>query len=183
MRKLIFALILMTAIYTSCEKEQDLFLIGKHNVGLLTDSTQVRDLKRIFNADSIVKFKEDDGFIGTINNIDVFEKGGAKLLVISPKEALDSTATFSTVRIIDPRYKTEKNISTLSTFKEINDAYKISKIDNLINTIVVSVNEIDASFTIDKKELPSNMRFDPNMVIDAVQIPDEAKVKYFMLHW
>ena len=60
---------------------------------------------------------------------------------------------------------------------------KISKIDNLINAIVVSVNEIDASFTIDKKELPASMRFDMNMTIDVIQIPEKAKIKFFMVHW
>ena len=80
-------------------------------------------------------------------------------------------------------YKTEKNISTISTFKDLKEAYKISKIDNLINAIVVSVNEIDASFTIDKKELPASMRFDMNMTIDVIQIPEKAKIKFFMVHW
>ena len=67
--------------------------------------------------------------------------------------------------------------------KDINAAYKISKIDNLINSIVVSVNEINASFTIDKKELPASLRFDMDMTIDPIQIPEKAKVKFFILHW
>jgi hypothetical protein len=49
--------------------------------------------------------------------------------------------------------------------------------------VVVSVNEIDASFTIDKKELPANMRFDMDMTIEAIQIPDNAKVKFFIVHF
>ena len=84
---------------------------------------------------------------------------------------------------MDSRYRTSKNVTTLSTFKDIKDSYKINRIDNLINSINVNINEINAYFTIDKKELPANLRFDMKMVIEASQIPDDAKIKYFMLNW
>jgi hypothetical protein len=45
------------------------------------------------------------------------------------------------------------------------------------------VKEIEATFTIDKKELPANLRFDVKANIDPIQIPEKAKIKYFMLHW
>ena len=150
---------------------------------MLNDSTQVKDLKTIFSNDSVVSYIAGDEFIGLVNSIEIFEKGGNKLLDLSPKEALDSTSVISSVRIIDKRYKTEKKLSVLSTFKDISDNYKISKIDNLINAILVSVNELNASFTIDKKELPASLRFDMNMTIDPIQIPGKAKIKYFMIHW
>ncbi|NCQ15805.1 MAG: hypothetical protein GW810_13615, partial [Flavobacteriales bacterium] len=87
------------------------------------------------------------------------------------------------VQIFDSRFKTDKNLSILSTFKDINSNYKITRIDNLINTIVVTVNEINASFTIDKKELPANMRFDRTLKIEAIHIPDNAKIKFFFINW
>jgi len=37
-------------------------------------------------------------------------------------------------------------------------------------------------FTIDKEELPENLRFSTSD-IEAVQIPDDAKIKYLMLGW
>ncbi len=177
---LVFALILF--ICSSCNKEQDPFQIGKHHVGLLTDSTQVKELKSIYTKDSLVNYNGNE-FTGIINDIDVFEKGGAKLLSISPRKLSDSTSFVQSVRIFDPRFKTDKNISIESTFKEIAKNYKITRIDNLINTVVISVNELDASFTIDKKELPANMRFDMNLTIEATHIPDNAKIKYFFLNW
>ena len=183
MRHSFLGLIALTLLVLSCKKEQNPFEISKQHIGLLTDSTQVKDLKHIYTNDSLVKFIGGDEFTGNINNIEIFEKGGKKLLDLSPKESLDSTSVISSVRIIDERFKTEKSISTLSTFKDIKDAYKISKVDNLINSIVVSVNEINASFTIDKKELPGSLRFDMNAVIDPIQIPEKAKIKFFMIHW
>jgi hypothetical protein len=185
MKNALFALLICLILLTSCAKDTapNPFLIEKNHVGLLTDSTYVKELDLIFSNDSVVKHIAGDEFAGSVNKIEIFEKGGRKLLDLSPREALDSVSLISSVRIIDDRFTTEKNISVLSTFKELNEAYKISRIDNLIDAIVISVNELNASFTIDKKELPASMRFDMDMTIDAIQIPEKAKIKYFMIHW
>ena len=181
--KYTITLILVSLFFVGCKKPQNPFAIKKQNLGLLTDSTQVKDLDIIFANDSVVKFIGGDEFTGDINTIDIYEKGGTKLLELTPYQALDSTAFIENVRIMDNRYKTDKNISLVSTFKDISDNYTISSIDNLINSIVVSVNEINAAFTIDKKELPANARFDMELTIEETQIPDTAKIKYFMINW
>ena len=78
MIKPVLSFIIIAVLFTSCKREQDPFQIGKQHIGLLTDSTQVKDLKTIFSNDSIVKFIGGDEFIGNRNNIDIFEKGGKK---------------------------------------------------------------------------------------------------------
>jgi len=185
MRYSILGLLVVTLFLFNCNKKekQNPFEISKQHIGLLTDSTQVKDLKTIFSNDSIVKFISGDEFTGSKNNIDIFEKGGKKLLSLTPKESLDSISIIESIHIIDPRYKTAKNISTLSTFKDITNNYKVSKISNLINSVVIIVNELNASFAIDKKELPANIRFDMNLKIEAIHIPDDAKLKYFFINW
>ncbi|REE08553.1 hypothetical protein DFQ09_10620 [Winogradskyella pacifica] len=185
MKNTLFTALTCAILLSSCanEKAPNPFKITKNHIGLLTDSTQVKELDAIFVNDSVVRYIAGDEFIGSVNTIEIFEKSGKKLLDLSPREALDSTSVISSVNIIDSRYNTDKNISNLSTYKDISEAYKISKVDNLINVIVVSVNEINASFTIDKKELPASMRFDMGMTIDPIQIPGKAKIKYFMVHW
>ena len=182
MKNLLLALIIIASI-ASCAKKQDPFLIEKHNVGNLTDSTQVKEIESVFLNDSVVKFVGGDEFTGNINNIDIYDKAGNHLLVLTPNEALDSTAVIDNIRIIDSRFRTSKNITTLSTFKDVKDSYKINRIDNLINSININVNELNAYFTIDKKELPASLRFDMKMNIEASQIPDDAKIKYFMINW
>ncbi|GAA4280890.1 hypothetical protein [Gaetbulibacter aestuarii] len=183
MRQSIYGIILIALVTISCKREQDPFEIGKHHVGLLTDSTQVKDLKAVFPNDSIVTHTGGDEFMGAKNDYYIFEKGGKKLLVLTPKNALDSTSVIENVQIIDPRYKTVSNITTQSTFRSIRSYYKISKINNMINTILVSVNELNATFSIDKKELPANLRFDMNLNIEETHIPDDAKIKYFFINW
>ncbi|MFD2726647.1 hypothetical protein [Hyunsoonleella rubra] len=170
-------------IVISCKKEQDPFEISKRHVGPLTDSTLVKDIEWVFKTDSVVKRVGGDEFTGNKNQIEIYEKGGKHLLSLTPSQALDSVSVIETVQIMDERFKTDKNISALSTFKDISDNYKISRIDNLINSIVVTVNSINASFTIDKKELPPNLRFDMDLNIEATHIPDKAKVKYFFINW
>lgn len=183
MKKIIFSLILVSIITTSCKTEIDPFTISKQNVGLLTDSTQVKDIETIYSNDSVVKKIAGDEFLGNVNDIEIFEKGGKHLLSLSPKQALDSTSTIGTVKIIDSRYKTIKGLNTLSTFGEIKEHYKISSIENTLRNIVVFVNENNTYFTIDKQELPSNLRFDMSKTIEAIQIPDSAKIKFFMIGW
>jgi len=183
MQKPIISLIFIALLFIGCKKEQDPFQISKQNIGSLTDSTQVKDLETVFINDSIVKYKGDTQFTGDINNIEVYDKLGKKLLVLSPSKPLDSTATISNVLIMDSRFKTDKNITTLSTFKDIQANYKISRIDNLISSIVITVNDLNATFTIDKKELPASLRFDMKIRIEETQTPENAKIKYFFINW
>lgn len=183
MKKTILLLIIIISIFTSCEKEINPFLISKQNIGHLTDSTQVKDLESVFINDSIVKYVSGDEFTGNVNDLEIYEKGGKLLLVLSPSQALDSTSTIKTVKVVDPRFVTVKGLSPNSTFKDINTNYKISNIQNSLRNIIISVNEINAYFTIDKNELPANMRFDMNLKIEAIQIPEEAKIKNFYLYW
>ncbi|MGB1309198.1 MAG: hypothetical protein ACPG6B_09825 [Oceanihabitans sp.] len=169
--------------FVSCKKEVDPFLISKQNIGLLTDSTQIKDLKTIFKNDSIVKHIGGDEFLGTVNDIEIYDKTGNPLLVLTPKQALDSTATIATIKVIDSRFKTSKGLNSSSTFGSIKNNYTISNIQNTLRNVVIFTNEINGFFTIDKKELPAELRIDLTKKIEAIQIPDNAKIKYFMIGW
>ncbi len=183
MKTYAFFLIAIIMTTTSCTKETDPFAIQKNRIGFLNDSTQVKDLKSTFPNDSIVNYKGDARFRIPMNRVEIYETSGNLLMTLTPRIMSDSTSTINTIQIKDMRYKTDKGISTASVFKDIQKAYKISKIDNLINTVVISVNEIDAQFAIDKAELPAYLRYDMNTRIEASQIPDAAKIKYFFINW
>lgn len=183
MYKSILSLLAVTIILTGCNSKPNPFQIGKQNVGLLTDSTLFKDLKKIYPNDSIVVQISNHEFTENTNDIEIYEKSGRKLLILTPKEGLNTMAYIKEIQIIDSRFKTDKNISTLSTFKDISSHYKISKISNLINAIHIKVNDINASFVIDKKELPENLRFNMDLKIEAIHIPDDARIKYFFINW
>ncbi|MFD2823182.1 hypothetical protein ACFS5M_05840 [Lacinutrix iliipiscaria] len=183
MKNTFFSLCIFALVLTSCKKEANPYLITKNSIGLLTDSTKVKDIESIFINDSVVKRIGGDEFTGSINDIEIFDKAGNPLLVLTPQQALDSLTTISTIKIIDSKYKTEKGLNVESTFGDIKKNYKISSIQNTIKNVVVFVNDINGFFTIDKKELPAELRFDMSKQIEAIQIPDQAKIKYFMFGW
>ncbi|MBU3822679.1 hypothetical protein KO566_11450 [Flavobacteriaceae bacterium XHP0103] len=183
MKKIFLSISILSLLFASCTKEQNPFLIGKNHVGLLTDSTQVRDIAKIFSNDSIVTNNSANAFMGPNDDIEIYEKGGNKLLILTPAIPNDSTSYIRSVRIMDPRYKTKENITVSSTFKDVSDNYKINKVDNMLGSVIVYAKEINAMLTIDKKELPANMRFDTSLKIEAIHIPDNAKIKYFFLNW
>lgn len=177
------ALILTACLFVSCQKAQNPFEISKQHIGLLTDSTQVKDLKMVFTNDSIKNFTANNEFTGNINDIEIFDTTGKQLLVLTPHQHLDSTSTIKSIKVIDERFKTSKGLHANSTFKDIKTNYKISSIQNTLRNVIVSVNEINAYFTIEKTELPAELRFDMTLKIDELQIPDEAKIKNFFVQW
>lgn len=183
MKKTILALSTLLALATSCKKEVNPFLITDHNVGLITDSTQVKDLDVIFAKDSVVKPIAGDEFTGTFNSIEVYEKGGNHLLSITPKQALDSTSLISSIKFKDSRFKTEKGINSLSTFGDIENNYEITKIQNSFKSASVSVKGSPLMFLFDKNDLPAEFKFDMRKTIEPVNIPDQAKIKHFMIGW
>ena len=183
MKKTIVTLGLLAVLVTSCNKAADPYLVQNQNIGLLTDSTQVKDLKTIFINDSVISQIAGDEFTGALNTIEIYEKGGKHLLSITPKQALDSTATISSIKIKDSRFKTDKGITSNSTFGDIKAKYTITSIQNSFKSASVFVKESDAFFLIDKNELPSEFRFDMNKKIEEANIPETAKIKHFILGW
>ena len=175
---------LLLGLLVACETKSDPFAITKHSIGMLTDSTAVKDLKAVFDNDSISKFIGGDEFTGSINTISVFEKGTGKLLLeLDPNYALDSLSTIQTVRVMDARFKTKDGLNTLSTFGDINSKYSISSIQNTLRNLIVSVDEINVYFTLSKMELPEEMRYNMNQKIEAVSIRGTAKIKDFYIQW
>lgn len=180
-----FAIICIALLYLSCDKtekqEPNLFEVTNSNVGLVTDSTLVKNLKTIFKRDSIVSYKEDDSFIGGLNPINVYEKNSNHLLSIFPTDALDSTAAIDYIKLIDPRYNTRKGINNQSYYLDIRKNYKISEIKNELNTIKLQIDTINVYFVINKKSLQRN--FDFGIKIDATQIPDSTKIDAFIKYF
>jgi|TARA_B110000967_G_scaffold117177_1_gene119905 hypothetical protein len=183
MKHYLFLAILL-GLFVACDKTTDPFLITTNSAGLLTDSTMIRELKTVFINDSLSRFIGGDEFTGNTNTISVYEKeSGALLLELDPNTALDSLSTIRTVRIMDPRFKNQDGINTLSTFGDLNSNYSISSIQNTLRSLIISVDEINAYFTISKKELPEEMRYNMNKKIEAISIPESAKIKGFYLQW
>jgi len=180
-----FIFLMLFAIFTvlSCKKKVDPFFITPKSIGLLNKESKVQELETIYMNDSIVRRVAGDEFTGTTNEIEIFDKQGKALLTLEATEQFDSTATIKSVRIIDNRYKSKNGLSVASTFKDLKENYKISKISNTLGSIIVTIDELNAFVVISKKELPGELQFDTTSIIEEAQIPDTAKIKYFWLDW
>ncbi|CAZ96730.1 hypothetical protein Q4603_00325 [Zobellia galactanivorans] len=180
--KTIVTLSCLIICLTSCKDEKDTsFSIITDRVGKLDRISLVRDLDIIYENDSIVK---DSTIANRANNskkIKIFEKGGKPLLTLTPNS--DSIPTIENIRIEDPRFTTEKGVGLNSTFKDIKDNYTIRKVITSMNNVVILLKDSDVYFTISKEELPSSLRYASSVNIEAVQIPDDAKIKYMMVAW
>lgn len=183
MKKASIFFLLALAILTSCSKDQDPYLIDQDRVGLLKKETRVNELDSIYAQDSLVRQVGQGELFRNSNEIKVYDKDGKQLLLLEPVQAFDSTSTIGYIQIMDPRFETAKGLNTESTFKDIVENYTISRIENTLSSAVVFIDDINAYITISKKELPAELRYDTQTRIQASQIPDEAKIKYFMIGW
>ena len=183
MKKGLLLLLFTTSIFVSCDKEQDPFLISATSVGKLTKDVQIKELDSVFSQDSIVKQVTEGELYKSNNEIEVYDKTGKKMLLLEPVQAFDSTSTIGFIQVLDPRFKTAKGLSTKSTFKDIVKNYNISRIENTLSAAVIFIDDLNIYVTIDKKQLPAELRYDTQMRIQASQIPDDARIKYFMIDW
>lgn len=178
----IVSIIVMGALSMSCQKEKDTtFLITKDSVGKISRTANFKQLDSIYALDSIVKDTTRIQLGNNTKKMRIYEKGGKHLLTLTPSS--DSIPKVENIRIVDPRFITDKGVGLKSTFKDIKDNYEIKKIVTSMNNVVIFLKGTDLYFTIDKQQLPPSLRYASSTNIEAVQIPDAAKIKYMMVGW
>lgn len=159
------------------------FVIEKGKIGDVNGETTIKDLKSIFERDSIVStlsegalgdnyFQDDDKYL-------IYEKGGKHLLTIIPKEQLDSTSTIKSIEIHDSRFHTKDNIDLNSSFSEINAVDNNIRVESTLSSVTLFLDEINATIAIDKEELGLS-KFSTQKV-SLEQIPDLARMRSFVL--
>jgi len=173
----------ITISLISCGHDSDPFLIDTTRVGSLTKEIRINQLDSVFREDSIVRKNSGSEFFNSTSEIEIFDKDGKALLILEPIQQFDSTSTVGYIQIMDSRFQTAKGLNNSSTFGEVVKNYQISRIENTLNSAVVFIDELNLYLTIDKKDLPSSLRYDTDSRISASQIPDDAKIKYLMVSW
>ncbi len=166
-----------------CSKKEDHFLIQKDQIGILKRDFNIKQIDSVFANDSVVKHTFADGHTSRNTDVEIYEKGGAHLLSLTPSSTNDELAKITIVTIRDDRFKTAKNISSKSTFKDFKDNYEVSKIDRILNNINVEFKNQDFYITISVDQLPSQYKFDYTTTIEVASIPDNAKIKNLRLDW
>ena len=182
MKKILIPVLFTAILFVQCGKDVDPYLIKNGSIGSLTKEIQMHQIDSIFGQDSIVKLNPIENALGTQGEVEIYEKGGGKLLLLSPDDEKDPNATITNIQVFDERFKTDKGLTVKSTFADVKAAYEIASVENTINAVVVFLKDSDIYLTIDKKQLPENIRYN-NSKIEASQIPGEATFKCFMIGW
>ena len=181
MKNLVF--FLLTLFYVGCSNNPD-YLIKKGQVGKVNNETLVKELDSLFLNDSIVKrIGEGDYMFSGDDKYLIFNSNKEHLLSLTPKQQHDINERIETIEIISDKFKTIQGISSNSSFGDIKKNLTISDIQNTINNIVVFVDEIDAYFIIDKKNLPLEFRLGTSKKIQSINIPSNSKIKRFIIGW
>jgi hypothetical protein len=183
-KSLLFIVFSLT-LFIQCSKENK-FSIEKGRVGALTNESSIGDLNIVFENDSIVshlnnKDSDTDKNMFTSGNDEyiIYSKNGDKLLEISAETPNDPTSKIKSIQIFNSNYKTNEGISLKSTFKDINEHYLINKVEATLTSATLFIDELDATISIDKKDLGLNIFSREEISIE--QIPDNAKIKYLII--
>ena len=176
-------LLLVSILFIQCGNDNE-FLIKKGNVGNINKKTTVQELNSIFKNDSIAisgieNLDDKELNLNSTNELIVYSKAGKKMLEIVPDNQSDSISKIKSVQIFDSNYKTDRGISLKSTFKEINENYMVNKVETTLTSATLFIDELNATISIDKKELGLNSFSREQVSID--QIPDIARIKYFTI--
>ena len=177
--KRLFLFALLSFVLNACNDSS--LLIDSTSVGPLTQASHIYELPKLFAGDSLAARRiEGDSLIG---EVELYDKQGNLRMIVFPTDENDPKSTLSYLRIIDPKFTTKDGLGAASTFGEFKDKHQVAGIDNAINAVVVSFKDMPWYITIDKKELPENIRYDYASKIEIAQIPQEAKIKYFFYTW
>lgn len=174
MKKLI-GLLFLSILLVQCGQGNDT-LIAKNQLGKINKNTSIEDLDKIFKNDSIQKNPQDSELI---REYKVIAANGKVDLTFVTRIQNDSIKGLDLVKIYGSQYTTEKGISTISTFRNIADAYSIDKIEPSFSAAILFIDEINATISLDKKDLGLD-EFNMNDIRQD-QIPDEASIRYITL--
>lgn len=183
MKKTFFTLFFTGILLAACSKSTDPFLITNSHVGILSKEMKVKQLDSLYANDSIVKLTAENNPLSTNDQIEIYEKGGDKLKVLSLFKNNDPESKISNIQIFDDRFKTEKGINLNSTFKEVTDKYELSSIVNTLQSLIVSFKDTDMYIIIDKEVLSFELRTQFGAKIEAFDIPGDSKIKFLMVGW
>ncbi|PZD77590.1 hypothetical protein [Mesonia sp. K7] len=182
MNRILLLLIIVSLCSCQNDEKDDGNLITADKIGPLTKTAKVFQLDSIFSADSVAR-KKTDYLYKQSSQIVVYNNNGNEKLILNPHIEFDSTSEIGNIQVKDSVYHTKKGLNINSTFKDITTNYKISRIENTLNAIVIFIDEINIYVTIDKAFIDGEAKYNTDIAIEPTQIPDNAKIKHFWIGW
>jgi hypothetical protein len=181
-----FFLVIILISFFSCttKNKKNPYLITAHQVGKLTDSTQVWQLKQQFPNDSIVVRLEEGVFVeAPDDSYLVYTKAGKLLFTAIAKIQGDSTSTFRKVLVASPIFKTQKGLNKGSYYVDIRNSNFIgTKTSDINRNVVFTMDSISIKILFDRKDLPNSWQNAKNNLRN-LKIPDSLQISEFIVNW
>ncbi len=176
---LIVALII---IFASCQNQNNDYIIKNKQVGKITDTTTVAQMKDLYKNDSIVKKTEGESAFNAYDEYTIIDKKTNNvLLLVTPQRINDETSKISRVDVKSDLFKTQKGTNLHSDFGTFKKNHKIGKIEETFKYLLIFVDDLNATIDMSKDVLPLNARNDSSIKVDETMIPDDAKIKHFVV--
>ncbi len=158
--------------------------ITNNTFGVLTSENSIKDLLSKVPLAQIEQKKEQGEHTDDIyENYTVYSREHQPLFSVSPKGVGNKDERINRILVLNPLFRTEKGVNTLSTFGQIRKAYNLTRIEPDKENIVVIVDAIHGNFSISKKKLPDTWWNEKTKSVDASQIPDTTTIDNFILWW
>ncbi len=164
----------------ACAKKDDSHTFDSNRVGPLERNTEFAEVENLFPADSVVRDSVELQFGASYYNYSVYRSPDSLMLVISPHR--DSIGKIGSIRIVNGLYTTRDGLGPGSTFGEFSKKYQIGKVRSSVFRVGADVKEERFQLIIPRSELPESLRL-PTAPVEAVEIPDDARVEFITISW
>ena len=178
---LFFAILTISSVNKPTDKAD--FLVTENNVGVFKKGMSVKDVLDIIPKVQINKVVDKDDYENSYDDYQYFDTNKTHLLTLTPTIQDDIQSKINRILILDNRFKTNKNIGLGSTYADLKNNYKITDIEPDLEHIVLTIGELNAWFSINKKQLLDNWWDENKKQIDVSKIPDTATFDTFVIWW
>ena len=170
-----------TGITKSQEKT---YLIAPNRVGVISKGMTVNDVIKVIPKDQIQKKIGYGEFLNdTYDDYEIYDSLGNHILTITPKTQSDSSSKINRVLIVSSRCQTKEGIGLNSTYSELLKSYPVEDYAPDMEHVVLTVDSLNARFSIKKTELETNWWNKERKEIDINKIPSESRFDSISIWW
>ena len=164
--------------------QEETYLITPSKVGLISKGMTVSNIVEVIPENQIQKkigygeFPDD-----TYDDYEVYDSLGNHILTVTPKTQNDSTSKINRILIVSPRCRTKEGIDLNSTYSELLKSYSVDEYSPDMEHVVLTVNSLNAWFSIKKTELEADWWNEEKKEVDITKIPPESRFESISIWW
>lgn len=160
------------------------FQVTELAVGPIKKGMTVQDVLDLLPEKQINKVLGNGEFLGDeYDDYEIHDEFGKHVLTITPREKDNLKELIVRVAIVDQRFTTTLNVGLDTSYGMIHKMYPNLTVTPDIGSVVISLDDINAWMSIDKKQLPDDWWDEKNKRVNLHKIPLNAKIQSFGVEW